>query len=72
MHVSCGAQSTLERYAVRAEAVFNRVPYYSATKTTLFRVGREARDLVRSNRACAPAGATGLRRCERRSHMHVS
>ena len=43
MHVSRGAQSTLELYAVRAEAVFNRVPYYSATKTTLFRVGREAR-----------------------------
>ena len=71
MHVSRGAQSTLELYAVRAEAVFNRVPYYSATKTTLSSRPSGETSCVRIA-LCAPAGATGLRRCERRSHMHVS
>jgi hypothetical protein len=33
-YVKRRAQSTLERYAARAEAVFNRVPHYSATKTS--------------------------------------
>ena len=37
---------------MRAEAVFNRVPYYSATKTTLFRVGREARPRAFESRLC--------------------
>ena len=71
MHVSRGAQSTLERYAVRAEAVFNRVPYNSATKTTLS--SRPSGETLCVQIAlCAPAGATGLGCCERKSQMYVS
>ena len=59
MHVSRGAQSTLELYAVRAEAVFNRVPYYSAFKTTLSSRPSGETSCVRIA-LCAPAGAIGL------------